>query len=140
VNAASFARRLLELPDTNSERHADTRSKAQKVLQKSEQQGRNEFKIEYDEMNPFRCAKFTPFYTIHVNLSNILRRRCIHFDRYVRSLDCAALKPIYRGSPSIKCPYCSAVYSPASKGTTCAVCNLCKVTIVTVVTAISNID
>lgn len=54
VNAASFARRLLELPDTNSERHADTRTKAQKVLQKSEQQGRNEYKIEYDEMNPFR--------------------------------------------------------------------------------------
>lgn len=45
----------------------------------------------------------------------------------IYSLDCAALKPIYRGSASIKCPYCSAVYSPASKGTTCSVCNLCKV-------------
>ena len=54
INAASFARRLLELPDTNSERHADTRSKAQKVLQKSEQQGRNEFTVDYDEMNPFK--------------------------------------------------------------------------------------
>jgi len=54
INAASFARRLLELPDMNSERNADSRSKAQKVLQKSEQQGRNEFTIAYDEMNPFR--------------------------------------------------------------------------------------
>jgi hypothetical protein len=45
---------LLELPDTSSEKHADTRSKAQKVLQKSEQQGRNEHSIDYDEMNPFR--------------------------------------------------------------------------------------
>lgn len=39
----------------NSEKNADSRSKAQKVLQKSEQQGRNEFSIAYDEMNPFRC-------------------------------------------------------------------------------------
>jgi coatomer protein complex subunit alpha (xenin) len=54
INAASFARRLLELPDINSERHSETRVKAQKVLQKSEQQGRNEFPIDYDEMNPFR--------------------------------------------------------------------------------------
>ena len=29
---------------------------AQKVLQKSEQQGRNEFPIDYDEMNPFRSV------------------------------------------------------------------------------------
>jgi hypothetical protein len=54
INAASFARRILELPDINSERHAETRVKAQKVLQKSEQQGRNDFTIDYDEMNPFR--------------------------------------------------------------------------------------
>lgn len=101
VNAASFSRRLLELPDTNSERHADTRSKAQKVLQKSEQQGRNEYKIEYDEMNPF-------------------------------NIDCFQLKPIYRGSPSIKCSYCSAVYSPDFWGQTCAICNLCKVGVETV--------
>jgi len=47
-----------------SERNADSRSKAQKVLQKSEQQGRNEFSIEYDEMNPFSldCFRFKPIY------------------------------------------------------------------------------
>lgn len=38
----------------SSERNADSRVKAQKVLQKSVQQGRNEFTIDYDEMNPFR--------------------------------------------------------------------------------------
>jgi hypothetical protein len=38
----------------NSEKNAESRSKAQKVLQKSEQQGRNEFAIDYDERNPFR--------------------------------------------------------------------------------------
>ena len=38
----------------NSEKNADSRGKAQKVLQKSEQQGRNEFTIDYDERNPFR--------------------------------------------------------------------------------------
>lgn len=54
INAASFARRLLELPEMGSEKNADSRSKAQKVLQKSMQQGRNEFVVDYDEMNPFR--------------------------------------------------------------------------------------
>lgn len=54
MNAASFARRLLELPDINSEKHEDTKSKAQKVLTKSEQQGRNEHAIDYDEKNPFK--------------------------------------------------------------------------------------
>lgn len=58
INAASFARRLLELPDMNSEKNADSRVKAQKVLQKSEQQGRNEFSIDYDERNPFRLEMF----------------------------------------------------------------------------------
>jgi hypothetical protein len=42
----------------NSEKNADARGKAQKVLQKSEQQGRNEFTIDYDERNPFRCVLF----------------------------------------------------------------------------------
>lgn len=37
INAASFARRLLELPDMNSERNADSRSKAQKVRQRTRQ-------------------------------------------------------------------------------------------------------
>lgn len=59
MNAASFSRRLLELPDVNSERNAELRGKAQKVLQKSEQQGRNEFTIDYDEMNPFRYDRVT---------------------------------------------------------------------------------
>ena len=101
INAASFARRILELPDINSERHAETRVKAQKVLQKSEQQGRNDFAIDYDEMNPF-------------------------------NLDCENLKPIYRGTASVKCPYCSSVYLPSYKGKLCATCSLCSVGLETV--------
>lgn len=101
INAASFSRRLLELPDTSSERHADTRSKAQKVLQKSEQQGRNEFPIDYDEMNPF-------------------------------NLDCDSLKPIYKGSPAVKCPFCVSMYVPSYKGKVCATCGLCTVGVETV--------
>jgi coatomer subunit alpha len=77
----------------NSERNADSRSKAQKVLQKSEQQGRNEFTIDYDEMNPF-------------------------------SLDCLNLKPIYKGSPLVKCPYCFSAYSPVLKGSLCVTCGI----------------
>ena len=64
INATSFARRLLELPDMGSERNADSRTKAQKVLTRSEQAGRNEYKIDYDEKNPFTldCATFKPLY------------------------------------------------------------------------------
>ena len=101
VNAASFARRLLEMPDMNSEKNADARSKAQKVLQKSEQQGRNEFTIDYDEKNPF-------------------------------SIDCAHLKPIYKGTVSVKCPYCSASYLPDYKGKVCLTCGICTVGVDTV--------
>ena len=96
INAASFARRLLESPEMSSERNAELRQKAQKVLQKSEVQGRNEFKINYDEMNPF-------------------------------SLDCDTLTPIYKGSPEIKCAYCSSIYSPSGEGKICKTCRICEV-------------
>lgn len=96
INAASFARRLLESPEMSSERNAELRQKAQKVLQKSEVQGRNEFKINYDEMNPF-------------------------------SLDCETLTPIYKGSPEIKCAYCSSIYSPSGEGKVCRTCRICEV-------------
>lgn len=101
INAASFARRLLELPEMNSERNAESRSKAQKVLQKSEKEGRNEHSIDYDEMNPF-------------------------------NIDCAALKPIYKGSPHVKCPYCQSVYAPEYKGKICVTCNISTVGMETV--------
>lgn len=54
INAASFARRLLDFPDISSDKNAELKSKAQKVLQKSEQQGRNDVAVDYDERNPFR--------------------------------------------------------------------------------------
>jgi coatomer protein complex subunit alpha (xenin) len=85
----------------NSERNADLRSKAQKVLQKSEQQGRNEFTVDYDEMNPF-------------------------------NIDCFTLKPIYKGSPSIKCSYCASNYDPSYRGKLCVTCNICNVGLETI--------
>uniref|UniRef100_A0A7S3GXJ7 Coatomer subunit alpha n=1 Tax=Spumella elongata TaxID=89044 RepID=A0A7S3GXJ7_9STRA len=101
INAASFARRLLELPDMNSEKNADSRSKAQKVLQKSEQQGRNEYTIDYDERNPF-------------------------------SLDCSTLKPLYKGTPLVKCSYCAACYAVDYKGKLCLICGISTVGLDTV--------
>jgi coatomer subunit alpha len=64
IVAASFARRLLELPDMSSERNADLRSKATKVLQKSEQMARNEHALKYDETKSFAidCKEFLPLY------------------------------------------------------------------------------
>jgi coatomer protein complex subunit alpha (xenin) len=62
IVAASFARRLLELPDMSSERNADLRVKATKVLQKSEQMARNEHDLNYDESVSFTidCRNFAP--------------------------------------------------------------------------------
>jgi coatomer subunit alpha len=64
IVAAGFARRLLELPDMASERNADLRSKAQKVLQKSEQMARNEHTLNYDDSKQFKidCQTFNPIY------------------------------------------------------------------------------
>lgn len=42
-------------------------------------------------------------------------------------VDCLALKPIYRGSPSSKCPYCSSAFQPTAKGSVCVTCGLSKV-------------
>jgi coatomer protein complex subunit alpha (xenin) len=64
IAAASFSRRLLELPDMGSEKNADLKNKASKVLQKSEQQARNEHDLNYDETKAFSidCAKLVPIY------------------------------------------------------------------------------
>jgi len=65
IVAASFARRLLELPDMRSERNADLRMKATKVLQRSEQMARNEHTLNYKENTAFSidCKDFVPVYT-----------------------------------------------------------------------------
>lgn len=64
INAAAFARRILELPDLQSTGRSDVHMKANVVLQKSEQRARNEHKLNYDERNPFDidCQKFEPIY------------------------------------------------------------------------------
>jgi coatomer protein complex subunit alpha (xenin) len=64
IAAAGFARRLLELPDMGSERNADLRLKATKVLQKSEQMARNEHQLNYDDSKTFKidCKDFKPIY------------------------------------------------------------------------------
>jgi coatomer protein complex subunit alpha (xenin) len=65
ICSASFARRLLELPDMSSERNADLRSKATKVLQKSEQMARNEVSLNYNESTSFviDCKSLAPIYS-----------------------------------------------------------------------------
>jgi len=64
ITAASFAHRLLELPEVSSEKNADMKSKAQKVVMKSEKEARNEHTLQYNERNPFDvdCAAFLPIY------------------------------------------------------------------------------
>ena len=94
IVAASFAQRLLELPDMSSERNADLRVKAGKVLQKSEAMARNECgDLNYDP--------FTAFL-----------------------IDAGNLTPIVDESESIKCSYCGSVYSKEAKGKKCETCSL----------------
>lgn len=101
ITAASFARRLLELPDVNSEKNADLRTKSAKVLQKSEKEGRNEFQLQYDERNPF-------------------------------VIDCFYLAPIYRGTESVRCPYCGSSYATDVRGRVCETCGIAQVGVETV--------
>lgn len=71
IVAAGFARRLLELPDMSSERNAELRVKATKVLQKSEQMARNEHTLNYDDSKTFSidCRDFVPVYSSGPSLS-----------------------------------------------------------------------
>ena len=64
IAAAGFARRLLELPDMSSDKNAELKSKATKVLQKSEQMARNENELNYDETKTFEidCRDLVPIY------------------------------------------------------------------------------
>ncbi|CAK9253179.1 unnamed protein product, partial [Sphagnum jensenii] len=85
INAASFARRLLELPEMSAERNADSRLKAQKA------------------------RRIVSLRSVSVNAS---------------TTEHSTLKPIYKGSPSVKCPYCLSTYSPEYKGKTCLTCSI----------------
>lgn len=64
ITAAAFARRMLDVPDVFSQNKSELQQKAQMVLQKSEKKARNEFKLNYDERNPFEidCDNLTPVY------------------------------------------------------------------------------
>uniref|UniRef100_M4B2G5 Coatomer subunit alpha n=1 Tax=Hyaloperonospora arabidopsidis (strain Emoy2) TaxID=559515 RepID=M4B2G5_HYAAE len=108
ISAASFCRRLLEIPEVAQHpRHEKLRLTARKVLQKAEKEARNEHAVDYQDSKPF-------------------------------ALDARNLTPIYLGEPELRCPYCAAVYHSESKGTLCDVCGISKIgeeTIGLVVTA-----
>jgi coatomer protein complex subunit alpha (xenin) len=48
------------------------------------------------------------------------------------SLDCATLKPLYKGTPLVKCSYCSANYAADYKGKRCLICDIATVGLDTV--------
>jgi len=108
ITAASFCRRLLEIPEVSQHpRHEKLRLTARKVLQKAEKEARNEHAVDYQDSKPF-------------------------------VLDARTFTPIYLGEPDVRCPYCAAAYHPDSKGSLCDVCGISKVgeeTIGLVVTA-----
>ena len=43
------------------------------------------------------------------------------------SLDCFNLKPIYKGSPMLKCAYCGSAYAPDYEGKRCITCKVSEV-------------
>jgi len=99
IFAASFSRRLLELPDMSSERNADLRVKAMKVLQKSEQMARNEHTIDYDESTAFQidCESFTPIYSNG------------------------------NAADTVQCSYCGSNYAVSRTGKSCLTCHISTV-------------
>ncbi|KAL7567981.1 hypothetical protein ACA910_004568 [Epithemia clementina (nom. ined.)] len=104
ITAAGFARRLLELPDVASEKNAELRTKATKVLQKSEQMARNEHAdLKYDETKTF-------------------------------VLDCQAIAPLYDKDPKVVCSYCNSAYGNVDGMTNklCYTCTFCAVGIQTI--------
>eukprot|EP00753_Platysulcus_tardus_P003441 PLAT12454.9.p1 GENE.PLAT12454.9~~PLAT12454.9.p1 ORF type:complete len:1289 (-),score=800.57 PLAT12454.9:76-3744(-) len=64
IDAASFAQRLLDLPEASLPKNEKLATKARKVLHASQQRGRNEHDIGYDPLNPFviDCATLMPIY------------------------------------------------------------------------------
>ena len=38
-----------------------------------------------------------------------------------------SLAPVYKGSPSVPCPYCGAAYLPEHKGKLCVVCQISQI-------------
>jgi coatomer protein complex subunit alpha (xenin) len=117
ILALEMSRRLLELPDVQSEKHADLRKKAQKVMKKSEKEGRNEHVINYDENSAFNidCLSFFPI-------------------------------PRELANEALVCPYCSSAHlvgggeGETSQTVVCATCELCQVGEKTVGLVTSNLD
>ncbi len=107
ITSAGMAQRLLELPDMASERHAELRVKATKILQNSQQKARNASEIDYEEAKPF-------------------------------VIDCNELKPIYRGSPSVQCPYCKSSYSSEMDKQLCKTCNVSQIGVSTLGLVVSS--
>ena len=104
ITAAGFARRLLELPDVASEKNSELRSKATKVLQKSEQMARNEHtELKYDETKTF-------------------------------VLDCQTLFPLYDKDDKVNCPFCGSAYgnTEAKSNQLCDTCGLSAVGVQTI--------
>lgn len=109
IAAASFGRRLLELPEVqSSDKQKKLRDTAKKVIQKSEKEARNEHDLDYKDNAPFTlCAR--------------------------------TLLPMYRNSEAAtECPYCAASYKMEFKGTVCNVCDIARIGVQTLGLVVSN--
>ncbi|CAG8565874.1 7824_t:CDS:10 [Paraglomus occultum] len=52
----------------------------------------------------------------------------LDYDQYNPFVVCAiSYTPIYKGSPSVQCPYCRASYLPQHQGSLCVVCNVSQI-------------
>ena len=52
----------------------------------------------------------------------------LDYDEHNPFVPCGySFRPIYKGTPSVKCPYCTAQFMPDYKGQLCNVCQLSEV-------------
>lgn len=106
IAAAGFARRLLEMPDINSAKNATLLQRAKAILAKSEAEGRNAFKLNYDEKAMAAAASA---------------------GGGASAICAASLTPIPRGSEAVKSPFSGASYLPAYRGSVCVIDGMAQV-------------
>jgi hypothetical protein len=98
-HAAMFARRILQIPAINTDSNVNLKTKIDSVLEKCKQK---------DELNKFILSDYDE-------------------DNVTFTLECIALKPLYEGQSTIRCPFCSSAYLPENIGRLCSICCISEI-------------
>lgn len=80
------------------------------------------------ELNPSSTVEAQCKKVIDFSNNNPENTQSIDYDARNPFVICAAtFVPVYKGSPSVQCPYCEAYYHPDHSGSLCNICQLSQV-------------